>query len=1130
MHILEKYILTLCTQTQRYAEQFNRTEANLHDLGLVFRDIHIPLQELREYTRCVPPVQCHLNVSNFPLPKESRLNFLKPGSQEVLTRPVHVHEYLPAMFPEKEKDSAPPIASTVEITHNGTDAQHEACKSPEISVTDVDKQKDIFKRPNDPVSLTPPGLKRPRLKLEEEDCHTREISSVMMTMSGFLSPAREGKLPEARTPVIVHDTHPEKAKSNPHHPPAPPHPSAPPHPERSEKKSKKNKALNGKIDKGKKKEKAHKNIPTGKQKNAENRNNKLAMHLARGKVRPSGSVKHHAGEMPPLKQVPLSLDTNSRPIKQEEIEKPAVVPPVPFNPALQPPPLVQIHKNPPQQYHKPQAISEPLLPPNITIKEEVIESEKLTSQPDRSKLNIFKKISSKIKEERHSDTHDRFVHDNGAIKIEKSISRCSSPTLVIDEPDISRKMAHVNESIDFVVSNSVVGHSTSSNSAVDLTSKRANPVVNDVINVDEDSNEFRKHIFKQELSDDLPKDLSKPKLNAVHNLPPSPIVKEKKERKRRERKPKPDKALKEYTKMLKKQQLEKMQSMDAAHAEMKFNPRLAGFPMFPLIPGAGPGLIPGGVFSGFIPPNLRGLLPPDTPSLLPNPYSMAPGASGNFNRQDFLQSVPGLIPPNISNPLLSHLNHSFGKPPHMPQHPNISSFLRRPSLEVIPIEDDVIPQAPTKKSKQSYLSPPLVIKEKEKLDKSRISPNSSMIVNNISAVRTSPVKQSPPKPNPVIKMPTVKPDITIKLNPPEKVKVVDVPKPKPEPVLSEEPILPIKEKEKDKSERKKDKLHKKEKKDKELKIKKKKDKKDKLKIKIEKKKEKEERHDSKEKSKKEKKEKRKEKEKTSPLTIAEGLVPKLTLKLGPASPMLPPSPEQARKLNIKPVMRKEEPVLSPVEPLPIPEDRLSAERSQSPELARISALVTRPPKSKPHHKHISPQVKAEPNPDLGRSLSPPPMPSNSSPTRKNRPPTFSKYKRIYFKPIPKRSDGSIIDLDQEEGPVPTKDVTMPEKFPNVPLGTPFYMDPQGNKVWICPACGRPDNGSPMIGCDGGCDGWYHWVCVGIRIAPDDTEDWYCTSCIAKKTAMVSAMAGGGQMAKKRGRKPKAEKSKEILLG
>ncbi|XP_068081939.1 uncharacterized protein [Anabrus simplex] len=61
----------------------------------------------------------------------------------------------------------------------------------------------------------------------------------------------------------------------------------------------------------------------------------------------------------------------------------------------------------------------------------------------------------------------------------------------------------------------------------------------------------------------------------------------------------------------------------------------------------------------------------------------------------------------------------------------------------------------------------------------------------------------------------------------------------------------------------------------------------------------------------------------------------------------------------------------------------------------------------------------------------------------------------------------------------------------------FYYDSDGNKVWICPTCGGQDDGSPMIGCDE-CDAWYHWVCVGMNVAPDEKEDWYCRHCVAKR--------------------------------
>lgn len=36
-----------------------------------------------------------------------------------------------------------------------------------------------------------------------------------------------------------------------------------------------------------------------------------------------------------------------------------------------------------------------------------------------------------------------------------------------------------------------------------------------------------------------------------------------------------------------------------------------------------------------------------------------------------------------------------------------------------------------------------------------------------------------------------------------------------------------------------------------------------------------------------------------------------------------------------------------------------------------------------------------------------------------------------------------------------------------------YVDAEGYRIWICPACGKVDDGSAMIGCDG-CDAWYHW--------------------------------------------------------
>ncbi|KAK3517228.1 hypothetical protein QTP70_001140 [Hemibagrus guttatus] len=58
-------------------------------------------------------------------------------------------------------------------------------------------------------------------------------------------------------------------------------------------------------------------------------------------------------------------------------------------------------------------------------------------------------------------------------------------------------------------------------------------------------------------------------------------------------------------------------------------------------------------------------------------------------------------------------------------------------------------------------------------------------------------------------------------------------------------------------------------------------------------------------------------------------------------------------------------------------------------------------------------------------------------------------------------------------------------------------DEWGNKIWICPGCNKPDDGSPMIGCDE-CDDWYHWPCVGLAAAPPEDQSWFCVKCSGKK--------------------------------
>ena len=68
-------------------------------MGLAFRDMGVNIPDLSDYINNVEPTPFAENMPIYPVPREPQLNFLKPGSHEVLTRPVHVHEHLPPMLP-----------------------------------------------------------------------------------------------------------------------------------------------------------------------------------------------------------------------------------------------------------------------------------------------------------------------------------------------------------------------------------------------------------------------------------------------------------------------------------------------------------------------------------------------------------------------------------------------------------------------------------------------------------------------------------------------------------------------------------------------------------------------------------------------------------------------------------------------------------------------------------------------------------------------------------------------------------------------------------------------------------------------------------------------------------------------
>ncbi|XP_067636549.1 uncharacterized protein Taf3 [Eurosta solidaginis] len=235
-------------------------------------------------------------------------------------------------------------------------------------------------------------------------------------------------------------------------------------------------------------------------------------------------------------------------------------------------------------------------------------------------------------------------------------------------------------------------------------------------------------------------------------------------------------------------------------------------------------------------------------------------------------------------------------------------------------------------------------------------------------------------------------------------------------------------------------------------------------------------------------------------------VPKLTLKLG--SGQSPPTLDDKIDKHSSSVST-------------MTTNESEKKRDPSPELARISPLVTRPLKQK---FSIADPV----NPPLSsQNLSSNHSASNSKNTSIENisaiiPPSTSNVQSIVPPPSPWQSGGTIsassvllpqqllqsttsqeqMELGAKGIAVATCSSSVTARQSPVPIISEAsrpssYIDAEGNTVWICPACGKVDDGSPMIGCDK-CDAWYHWICVGICIAPKDNEDWFCRVCITRK--------------------------------
>lgn len=345
------------------------------------------MNEIVEYVSYVDPV-APAEVPKFPIPKESHLNFLKPGSKEVLTRPVHIHEHLPPLNPPEDEP----------LFINGSNEK-------EIDVVGVPMDDNgVFKRPADGGIDMNAGKK---IKMEEEGRPTREISSVMMTTSGFISPAREGKLPESKPPNLP----PEFVKQIPVPLISPPFKPTKDSSSGSQSANVLDKKLEKRLkkknhDKEKRKEKPMKEKYTLPLDSNEGLQSQSMPQPPSMMPREANEQMINAERKKALKKLKLKNKSELLPPKKKK-EK---IPKQPKQPALFDPPFMDKPKFDPFQ------VLPPVLPPSQiqahnfltgahsifsnsmmdssfgSVQPPLIEG-KLITEPDKNKLNIFKKIT-----------------------------------------------------------------------------------------------------------------------------------------------------------------------------------------------------------------------------------------------------------------------------------------------------------------------------------------------------------------------------------------------------------------------------------------------------------------------------------------------------------------------------------------------------------------------------------------------------------------------------------------------------------------------------------------------------------------------------------------------------------------
>ncbi|KAL3852412.1 hypothetical protein ACJMK2_016060 [Sinanodonta woodiana] len=208
--VLERYHLQVARVTHRYAEQFGTSDPQLEDLSLAFRHLGIEISELEEYVSHIDSTPFAHEVLAYPAPKENNLQIPKPHSRELQQREEHIPEYLPLLYPEAEgkedelEESMLTGDASTATPLPTPERNTQECGTSTSDVNLVPGEKRPLSSPSDGMHF-----KRQRITYHPDlptiAGHSQyEMRSVTMTQNGILTPTREGKLPDAKTPPPGH--------------------------------------------------------------------------------------------------------------------------------------------------------------------------------------------------------------------------------------------------------------------------------------------------------------------------------------------------------------------------------------------------------------------------------------------------------------------------------------------------------------------------------------------------------------------------------------------------------------------------------------------------------------------------------------------------------------------------------------------------------------------------------------------------------------------------------------------------------------------------------------------------------------------------------------------------------------